>query len=177
MLRTGTGRLVSIGLLPNMAPQLIPGALAWLREAGRAVQLNVREDTLDRMLAQAQRHELDLLVCRLDASALSAGLDVAPLYRDDMIVVAAPSAAQARADRLARRGRVPVDRAAARVARAHGAGRRVRECGLAATARPNGIGVMADQPHGGRAVALPVQQSARAFELAVRAGSGSAGCR
>ena len=56
-LRTGTGRPVSIGLLPNMAPQLIPGALAWLREAGRAVQLNVREDTLDRMLAQAQRHE------------------------------------------------------------------------------------------------------------------------
>ena len=47
---------MSIGLLPNMAPQLIPGALAWLREAGRAVQLNVREDTLDRMLAQAQRH-------------------------------------------------------------------------------------------------------------------------
>ncbi|AOJ43437.1 LysR family transcriptional regulator [Burkholderia lata] len=89
-LRTGTGRPVSIGLLPNMAPQLIPGALAWLQEAGRPVQLNVREDTLDRMLAQAQRHELDLLVCRLDASALSAGLDVAPLYRDDMIVVCGP---------------------------------------------------------------------------------------
>ncbi|MDN7697079.1 LysR substrate-binding domain-containing protein [Burkholderia semiarida] len=89
-LRTGAGRPVSIGLLPNMAPQLIPGALAWLREAGRPVQLNVREDTLDRMLVQARRHELDLLVCRLDASALSAGLAVAPLYRDDMIVVCGP---------------------------------------------------------------------------------------
>ncbi|KFG94513.1 LysR family transcriptional regulator [Burkholderia paludis] len=89
-LRTGAGRPVSIGLLPNMAPLLIPGALAWLREAGRPVQLNVREDTLDRMLAQAQRRELDLLVCRLDASALGAGLDVAPLYRDDMIVVCGP---------------------------------------------------------------------------------------
>ncbi len=89
-LRTGAGRPVSIGLLPNMAPQLIPGALAWLREAGRSVQLNVREDTLDRMLAQAQRRELDLLVCRLDASALRSGLDIAPLYRDDMIVVCGP---------------------------------------------------------------------------------------
>ncbi|RQR35616.1 LysR family transcriptional regulator [Burkholderia sp. Bp9015] len=89
-LRTGAGRPVSIGLLPNMAPQLIPGVLAWLRDAGRAVQLNVREDTLDRMLAQAQRHELDLLVCRLDVSALRAGLEIAPLYRDDMIVVCGP---------------------------------------------------------------------------------------
>ncbi|QTD93849.1 LysR substrate-binding domain-containing protein [Burkholderia anthina] len=89
-LRTGAGRPVSIGLLPNMASQLIPGALAWLREAGHAVQLNVREDTFDRMLAQAQRRELDLLVCRLDASAMRAGLDIAPLYRDDMIVMCGP---------------------------------------------------------------------------------------
>ncbi|MBF5009641.1 LysR substrate-binding domain-containing protein [Burkholderia pseudomultivorans] len=89
-LRRGAGRPVTIGLLPNMAQQLMPGALAWLREAGRAVQLNVREDTLDRMLAQAQRRELDLLVCRLDASAMGAGLEVVPLYRDDLIVVCGP---------------------------------------------------------------------------------------
>lgn len=89
-LRTGAGRPVSIGMLPNMASLLVPGALAWLRDAGRPLQLNVREDTVDRMLAQAQRRELDLLVCRLDATAMHAGLDMAPLYRDRMTVVCGP---------------------------------------------------------------------------------------
>ncbi|WP_244136288.1 hypothetical protein [Burkholderia sp. BCC0405] len=42
------------------------------------------------MPVQAQRRALDLLVCRLEASALSAGRDVAPLYRDDMFVVCGP---------------------------------------------------------------------------------------
>ncbi|MCA8271277.1 hypothetical protein LGN17_01920 [Burkholderia sp. AU30280] len=66
------------------------GFRAWPLEAGRPVQRNVREDTLDRMPAQAPRRALDLLVCRLEASALSVGLDVAPLYRDDMFVVCGP---------------------------------------------------------------------------------------
>lgn len=99
-LRTGTGRPVTIGMLPNMAPLLIPGAMARLLDAGTPVQLNVRTDTLDRMFTQAQRRELDLLVCRLDATAMAAGLAVAPLYRDDVIVVCGAQHPLRKYDRL-----------------------------------------------------------------------------
>jgi DNA-binding transcriptional LysR family regulator len=73
-----------------MGPLLIPGAIEYLKTHGTSIQLNLREDTLDRLLPQAQRRELDLLVCRLDATALAAGLAVQPLYRDEMIVVSGP---------------------------------------------------------------------------------------
>jgi DNA-binding transcriptional LysR family regulator len=87
-LRHGLGQPLTIGLLPNMDEQFLPGVLAWLREHDTPLQLNVRVDTLDRLLPLAQRRELDLLVCRLEATALASGLHVDELLRDDVVVVA-----------------------------------------------------------------------------------------
>jgi DNA-binding transcriptional LysR family regulator len=88
-LRHGLERPLTIGLLPNMDEQFMSGVLAWLHEHDTPIQLNLRVDTLDRLLPQAQRRELDLLVCRLEATALAAGLAVDELLRDEMVVVAA----------------------------------------------------------------------------------------
>lgn len=81
-LRQGTGVPVSIGLLPGIAPLLIPRVLSALPASGVALTLRVYEDTVDRLLPMAQRHELDLLVCRLDAIALRSGLAWQALYED-----------------------------------------------------------------------------------------------
>lgn len=86
-LRLGANKPVTIGTLPNMGPLLIPGTIEYLKTHDMSIQINLREDTLDRLLPQAQRRELDLLVCRLDATAHAAGLAVQPLYRDEMVVV------------------------------------------------------------------------------------------
>ncbi|WP_322042295.1 LysR family transcriptional regulator [Paraburkholderia sp. J67] len=87
-LRHGLAQPLTIGLLPNMDEQFLPGVLAWLREHDTPIQLNTRVDTLDRLLPLAQRRELDLLVCRLEATALASGLHVDELLRDDVVVVA-----------------------------------------------------------------------------------------
>ncbi len=87
-LRHGLGQPLTIGLLPNMDEQFLPAVLAWLREHDTPIQLNVRVDTLDRLLPLAQRRELDLLVCRLEATALASGLRADELLHDEVVVVA-----------------------------------------------------------------------------------------
>lgn len=86
-LRLGFGRPVSIGMLPGMAPIHVPRLLDHFARHGHPLQIRLHEDTFDRLLPPMQRHELDLLVCRLDAAALNAGLTVRPLYDDDVVVV------------------------------------------------------------------------------------------
>lgn len=87
-LRQGLGQPLTIGLLPNMDEQFLPAVLAWLHEHDTPLQLNVRVDTLDRLLPLAQRRELDLLVCRLEATALASGLRADELMQDEVVVVA-----------------------------------------------------------------------------------------
>jgi DNA-binding transcriptional LysR family regulator len=41
-------------------------------------------------LTQVERRELDMLVCHLNAAVLSSGLEVVPLYRDEISVVCGP---------------------------------------------------------------------------------------
>lgn len=87
-LRQGLGAPVTIGVLPGLAPVMIPDAMESLRQANQSLQIRLREDTLDRLLPQIQRRELDLVICRLEAPALKAGLVAEPLYRDEVRVVA-----------------------------------------------------------------------------------------
>lgn len=89
-LRTGTGRPVSLGCLPNMTPLIVPGTLNRLMESGSSIQLHVREGPYPTLLSQVARHELDMLVCHLNATVLSSGLEVVPLYRDEISVVCGP---------------------------------------------------------------------------------------
>lgn len=87
-LRRGGGQPVTIGMLPGMAPLLVPGLVDYLEKEGSHLQISLQEYTLDHLLPQALRHELDLVVCRLDAAALGSGLASRALYRDEMIAVA-----------------------------------------------------------------------------------------
>ena len=118
-------------------------------------------------------------MCRLDASALSAGPDVAPLYRDDMIVVCGPR------HPLLRRARIGWRDAAAFPWIAPPLGSPARtaldaEFANAGLPPPpvlmESVSWQTNRMVAGQSPCLFVQ-SARAFELAVRAGSGSAGCR
>jgi DNA-binding transcriptional LysR family regulator len=87
-LRRGGGQPVTIGMLPGMPPLLVPGLVDYLTQQGSPFQISLQEYTLDHLLPQALRHELDLVVCRLDATALGSGLASRSLYRDEMIAVA-----------------------------------------------------------------------------------------
>lgn len=88
-LRDGLGQPVNVGILPGMASVLMPQALARLEQTGPALRINLFEETLDRLLPRAHWHEIDLLVCRLDAAAMNAGFGVVPLYDDDVRVFGA----------------------------------------------------------------------------------------
>jgi DNA-binding transcriptional LysR family regulator len=87
-LRLGAAQPVTIGMLPGMPPLLIPDLIDHLADLGSRVQVDLQENTLDHLLPQALRHELDLVVCRLDATALASGLANRALYRDEMVAVA-----------------------------------------------------------------------------------------
>ncbi|WP_321815514.1 MULTISPECIES: LysR substrate-binding domain-containing protein [unclassified Paraburkholderia] len=89
-LRTGTGRPVSLGCLPNMAQLIVPGTLGRLVENGHSIRLNVQEGSFTSLLTQVERRELDVLVCHQNATVLSSGLEVVPLYRDEISVVCGP---------------------------------------------------------------------------------------
>jgi len=86
-LRDGAGTPVSVGFLPGLGAVLLPQALESLRQAGSKVLIQFREGTLDQMLPAAQRRELDLIVCRLEAPAINSGLVAQALYHDDVRVV------------------------------------------------------------------------------------------
>jgi DNA-binding transcriptional LysR family regulator len=87
-LRRGAGQPVTVGMLPGMPPLLVPGIVDYLENQGSHIQISLQELTLDHLLPQALRHELDLVVCRLDAAALASGLASRPLYHDEVIAVA-----------------------------------------------------------------------------------------
>ncbi|MFK0375901.1 LysR substrate-binding domain-containing protein [Pandoraea sp. NPDC090278] len=67
----------------------MPQTLARLERTGPALRINLFEDTLDRLLPRARWHEIDLLVCRLDETAMNAGFGTVPLYEDDVRVFGA----------------------------------------------------------------------------------------
>ncbi|WP_322095444.1 LysR substrate-binding domain-containing protein [Paraburkholderia bannensis] len=90
-LRTGTGRPVSLGCLPNMAQLIVPGTVGRLMGNGHSIRLNVQEGSFTSLLTQVERHELDVLVCHQNATVLSSGLEVVQLYRDEICVVCGPT--------------------------------------------------------------------------------------
>jgi DNA-binding transcriptional LysR family regulator len=88
-LHNGLSEPLVVGILPGLAGALMPPTMEHLLRDARAPRITLREASLDTLLPLAQRHELDVLVCRLDASARAAGLEILPLYQDDLAVLAA----------------------------------------------------------------------------------------
>jgi DNA-binding transcriptional LysR family regulator len=87
-LKGGTSVPLKIGMLPYIAMRLLPGAIEHLAMSAPAQQINYSENTLDNLLPLMQRRELDMVVCRLEAAALTSGFTVTELYSDEILVVA-----------------------------------------------------------------------------------------
>ena len=85
-LRQGFGQTVGIGVLPGMALVMIPDMLEYLGKHGKPLQIRLHENTLDWLLPQLQRRELDVVICRLDAPAMNSGLAIEPLYDEQVRV-------------------------------------------------------------------------------------------
>lgn len=87
-----------LGVIPTIAPYLLPGVLARLRTRFPRLQLFVREDPTERLLELLSRGELDVLLLAREARLGDVAL--LDLFRDPFLL-AAPAG-----HRLARRSRV-----------------------------------------------------------------------
>jgi LysR family hydrogen peroxide-inducible transcriptional activator len=87
-----------LGVIPTVAPYLLPAALSALRQRFPHLRLFVREDPTDRLLEQLHRGELDLLLLAREASLGDA--TTLDLFRDPFWL------AVPRDHRLAKRKRV-----------------------------------------------------------------------
>lgn len=85
-LRQGHGQPVSLGVLPGMGAVLVPTAMRWLQQQAVQPQVRLLEGTLDQLLPQAQRHELDLILCHIGSAARNSGLAIQELYEDEVRV-------------------------------------------------------------------------------------------
>jgi DNA-binding transcriptional LysR family regulator len=87
-LKRGTSLPLKVGMLPYLSMRLLPGALEYLARLAPTQQINYTENTLDYLLPLLQRRELDMLVCRLEPAALTAGFTVTELLHQEIVIVA-----------------------------------------------------------------------------------------
>lgn len=85
----GTGR-VRVGAMPVACASLVPRAVLALRTRAPGIELSLVEDIAARLWVDFERNELDVLVTRLDARALGAGLPHRRLFADRHRVVCGP---------------------------------------------------------------------------------------
>ena len=87
-----------LGVIPTIAPYLLPGALPAMRAKYPRLRLLLREDQTGRLVEQLWRGELDLLLLALEAPLER--LETFELFRDPFLLALPPG------HRLARRKRV-----------------------------------------------------------------------
>ncbi len=85
----GLGALLSgplrIGLIPTVAPYLLPALLARLGRAAPALELHVREDQTETLLTALRGGDVDAAVLALPAA--EEGIDELALYDEEFVVV------------------------------------------------------------------------------------------
>lgn len=79
-----SGGTVSIGILPTLAPFILPETLLSLSKEYPHAMVTVREQVSEAIVAAATRGEVDVLVEVLPFD--STGFDVTPLFSDDFLV-------------------------------------------------------------------------------------------
>lgn len=77
-------RSLSVGLIPTVAPYLLPGVLAGLRSADVSLRVQVREARTERLLSMLKAGEIDAAVLALPVGAR--GLDEVPLFEDRFLL-------------------------------------------------------------------------------------------
>lgn len=91
---------VTIGILPTLAPYLLPGAMAVFMQKHPGVEVQVQEDTTARLLQLAQTYEVDLVVA--SEPIRDERLEVRELFSEELLLALPPG------HRLARRRTVSV---------------------------------------------------------------------
>jgi LysR family hydrogen peroxide-inducible transcriptional activator len=74
-----------VGVIPTVAPYLLPRVLPKMRRKHRELRLLLREDHTERIVAELEAGRLDVLLLALEAELGNA--QTLPLFRDDFLVV------------------------------------------------------------------------------------------
>lgn len=85
-----------MGLIPTIAPYLLPAALAALAEHAPGLELTVREDQTARLLDAVRRGQLDVAVVALPVA--EPGLEQISVYAEDFVLATPPDHRYAGAD-------------------------------------------------------------------------------
>ena len=84
------GAVVTLGVLPTVAPWLMPELLVQLDAAGLASSLQILTGANPELLAQLRQRELDLVIGRFAEPAHMLGLTFEHLYADRLVLGARP---------------------------------------------------------------------------------------
>lgn len=84
------GGQVTLGVLPTVAPWLVPQLLARLEGTLPALHLRLHSGTNPQLLAQLRQGELDLVIGRFAEPAAMLGLSFEHLYADPLVLVVRP---------------------------------------------------------------------------------------
>jgi LysR family hydrogen peroxide-inducible transcriptional activator len=79
---------VSLGVIPSIAPFLLPGALPELAKRFPALKLNLREDITARLLDGLRDRTLDLAIIALPYD--TPGVETAAAFADEFLLIAPP---------------------------------------------------------------------------------------
>ena len=89
----GLGGRLRIGVIPTVAPYLLPSALPGLRARNPSLDLGVREALTDRLVEEVRAGALDAAVIALPAAV--PGLVAQPLFEDRFLLAGSPARMQA----------------------------------------------------------------------------------
>ncbi len=81
---SGGHRSLSIGIIPTIAPYILPGVLAGLRSADVSLRIQVREARTERLLGLMRTGEIDAAVLALPSGA--ADMIEKPLFKDRFLL-------------------------------------------------------------------------------------------
>ena len=82
--------VVALGVLPTVAPWLLPQLLQRLDQAGSGTSLHIQTGANPELLAQLRRRELDLVIGRFAEPVHMPGLTFEHLYADPLVLAVRP---------------------------------------------------------------------------------------
>lgn len=85
-----SGEVVTLGVLPTVAPQLMPALLLQLDATGIGTSLRIHTASNPALLTQLRQRELDLVIGRFAEPAHMLGLSFEHLYADRLVLAVQP---------------------------------------------------------------------------------------
>lgn len=86
-INAGSSGLLRVGVLRAVAPLLVPQAILRSRREAPRLHIRLYEDSLDNLLPQLRRHELDCVIGRLHGEALGQEFHSEALYEEPVLAV------------------------------------------------------------------------------------------